>query len=124
MFMGKAQVLEFGLKQLLIRLFQYQDHEIERWTLGRATRELKDRGLRPDYVALLEDFVDYRNYIAHEYFADSALLRRLLRGRIGRLDYKYLERGILKVEEAIVVYDWLEDHDLWLPQPCLPSPVA
>ncbi|MBA2704502.1 MAG: hypothetical protein H0U60_11690 [Blastocatellia bacterium] len=114
MFMGKAQVLELGLKSLLIRLFNYDPDRIQRWTLGRTTRELKDNGLRADFIALLEDFVDYRNYIAHEYLANEALLRRILRRDIGRLARKHLERGIFKVEEAIVIYDWLEQHRAWV----------
>jgi hypothetical protein len=114
-FMGKAQVLELALKSLLIRLFNYDPERIQRWTLGRTTRELKDRGLRGDFIALLEDLVDHRNHIAHEYLANEALLRRILHRDIGRLARKHLERGIYKVEEAIVIYDWLEQHSAWLP---------
>ena len=108
MFMGKAQVLEFRLKRLLVRLFSYDQEAIERWTMGRTIRELKASGLRGDYIALLEDLVEYRNFITHEYLASEALLRRLVGRNLGRLHYKYLERGIFKVEEAIVVFDWLE----------------
>lgn len=115
MFMGMAQVLEFGLKSLLIRLFNYDPDRIQRWTLGRTTRELKNCGLRGDFIALLEDFIDYRNYIAHEYFANEAILRSILRREPGRLARKHLERGIFKIEEAVIIYDWLEQHAAWLP---------
>jgi hypothetical protein len=114
MFMGMAQVLEFGLKQLLVRLFNYGPERMERWTLGRTIRELEQSGLRPDYIGLLNDLLDYRNYIAHDYLADEAMLRRIVGGNLGRLQHKFLERGIFKVEHAVVIYDWLEKHDLWL----------
>jgi hypothetical protein len=114
MFMGKAQVLELGLKRLLHRIFNYDHDRMEKWTLGRTTRELKDSGLRRDFIALLEAFADYRNHIAHEYLANEALLRRILGRDIGRLERKYLERGIFKVEEALLIYDWLEQHGAWL----------
>lgn len=116
MFMGMAQVLELGLKSLLIRLFNYDPDRIQKWTLGRTTRELKDCGLRGDFIALLEDFIDYRNYLAHEYLANEALLRSILRRAPGRLARKHLEQGIFKIEEAVVIYGWLEQHDAWSPQ--------
>ena len=65
-------MLELGLKRLLASLFQYDQEAIERWTMGRTTRELKTRGLRSDYISLLEQLVDYRNFIAHEYLATDA----------------------------------------------------
>src|SRR5207248_11787986 len=77
MFMGIAQLLEFGLKQLLVRLFDYDPERMERWTLGRTIHELEQSGLRPDYIGLLKDLLDYRNYIAHDYLADDAMLRRI-----------------------------------------------
>ena len=112
-FMGMAQVLELGLKRLLIRLFNYDPDRVEKWTLGGTTRELTKSGLRGDFIAL-EDFVEYRNYIAHEYFANEAVLRRILGRDIGRLERKYLERGIFKVEQAIIIFDWLEQHGAWV----------
>jgi hypothetical protein len=115
MFMGKAQLLELALKSLLIRLFNYDADHIQKWTLGRTTRALKESGLRGDFVALLEGFVRHRNYIAHEYLANDALFRRILGRDIGRFERKHLERGIFAVEQAILIYDWLEQHGAWLP---------
>ena len=114
MFMGMAQVVEFGLKQQLHRLFGYDPDRMERWTLGRTTQELKESGLREDFVALLEDFVGYRNYLAHEYLANEALLRRIVGRDIGRLERRNLEHGIYKVEQIVVVHDWLEKHSAWI----------
>ena len=35
MFMGKAQILEFGLKSLHTRKYGIPSEDMERWTLGR-----------------------------------------------------------------------------------------
>ena len=114
MFMGKAQVLEFGLKQLLARLYNYDSETMQRWTLGRTTQELKRSGLRADFIVLLESLVRYRNYIAHEYLANDAILRRLMGGGdIGRLERKHFEHGIFELEQAIFLFDWCEKHDAW-----------
>jgi hypothetical protein len=113
MFMGKAQVLEFGLKSLLVHRCGYDLERMARWTLGGTVRELKTRSLRGDFLTLLEELVGYRNYIAHELLANDAMLRRVLGGDAGRLELKYLERGIYQVEHAILVHDWLEEHDAW-----------
>lgn len=44
-FMGKAQILEFGLKGLLARKFDVSHEAMGRWTLGRTKNELRERGL-------------------------------------------------------------------------------
>src|SRR5688572_28242711 len=84
MFLGKAQVLEFGLKSLLARRYKYEPDEIERWTLGKSTYALAKSGLRDDFIALLKVVVDYRNHVAHEYLASMAMLSILLKGSTGR----------------------------------------
>lgn len=68
-FMGKAQILEFGLKGLLVRKFNVSHEEMERWTLGKTKNEARDRGLRPDFIRLLESVVEHRNNMAHEFFS-------------------------------------------------------
>lgn len=47
-FMGKAQMLELGLKALLHRRFEVPFENMERWTLGTTKNELRNRGLRID----------------------------------------------------------------------------
>ena len=115
MFMGKTQVLEFGLKNLLERKCGYDLERMERWTLGRTIRELKSRGMREDFAARLESLLGYRNYIAHELLANEAMLRKLLGGDTGRLELKNLQRGVYEIEHAILVHDWLAKHDTWGP---------
>ncbi|MFQ2793011.1 hypothetical protein ACK302_21355 [Aeromonas caviae] len=53
MFMGKAQILEFGLKGLLSRIYGVPSESMEKWTLGKTKNELRDKGLRPDFIAYL-----------------------------------------------------------------------
>ena len=36
MFMGKAQILEFGLKGLLSRMYGVPSESMEKWTLGKT----------------------------------------------------------------------------------------
>src|SRR6185369_13922016 len=74
MFMGMSQVLEFGLKSLLVRLFKYDPDRIQKWTLGRVIRELENNGLRTDFIAVLRELLQYRNYVAHEYLANEAIV--------------------------------------------------
>jgi hypothetical protein len=56
MFMGKAQLVELGLKNILTSKYGYDDERIERWSLGRVVKELRKSGLRQDFVHLIEEF--------------------------------------------------------------------
>ena len=112
MFMGKAQILEFGLKSLLARRYGYDTDRMQRWTLGRVVNELEACSVRADYIGLLKDLVDHRNYIAHELLANDAMLRQIA-GSSGRLETRVLERGVFGVEQAILLHDWCEEHDAW-----------
>ena len=78
MFMGKAQILEFGLKSLLTRKYSVPWETMEKWTLGRVKNELDQKGLHPDFIALLNSVVEYRNYIAHELLANNALISSMV----------------------------------------------
>lgn len=60
MFMGKAQILEFGLKGLLSRMYGVPSENMEKWTLGKTKNELRVQGLRPDFIIYLESIVNYR----------------------------------------------------------------
>jgi hypothetical protein len=43
-FMGKAQLVELGLKHILIGAYGYDEERIKRWTLGRVVKELGECG--------------------------------------------------------------------------------
>ena len=53
MFMGKTQILEFGLKGLLTRKYGIPSESMEKWTLGHVKNELKQKG----YVQILSHFL-------------------------------------------------------------------
>jgi hypothetical protein len=114
MFMGKAQILEFGLKNLLVRLYNYDWDTIERWTLGKTCKQLEKSGLRGDFIQLLESVVEYRNYIAHEFLVNDALLRMIMDADSSRLETKHLQKGTFELEQLIFIYHWTNERDLWM----------
>lgn len=113
MFMGMAQILEAGLKNLLVTRYGYVHEKLENSTLGQTKNELKSCGVRADFIALLESVVGYRNHIAHEYLANDAILKTILGGHSGRLERKHLEKGIYELEQIMFLHDWCEEHDAW-----------
>jgi len=112
MFMGKAQILELGLKGLLARKYAVPFESMERWTLGRVKNELSQKGLRQDFIAFLSSVVDYRNYVAHSLLADSALTKSFANFSDLKL-YGDLYRGIFELEQIIILYDWCEERNGW-----------
>jgi hypothetical protein len=112
MFMGLAQAFEISLKQLLNRKYGVEFESLERATLGQVTRQLKDRGLRPDFIALLESVVGYRNYIAHSLLANQIMLQSLGAGD-ARFERRELEKGIFELEQLWFLYEWTEGHNAW-----------
>jgi hypothetical protein len=107
MFMGKAQLVELSLKNILTIKYSYNENRIERWTLGTTIKELEKCGLRKDFIMLLKDLNEHRNYIAHELLADDALMKKLAGSKAQRFAWKSLERGLYAVEAVIVVHDLL-----------------
>ena len=112
MFMGKAQILEFGLKGLLTRKYGIDPESMEKWTLGRVKNELEERDLRPDFITLLNSVVDYRNYIAHDFLVDNAITKSMANFSDRKL-YGDLFRATYELEQIIVLYDWCEEHNGW-----------
>ena len=112
MFMGKAQLFELALKQLLAHRYKYEFDNIERWTLGRIARELKECGLRKDFIALLESVVKHRNFIAHELLAGKVLVTALS-GTTARFVRRPLKHGIYELEQILFLHDWCEKHNAW-----------
>jgi len=82
LFMGKAQLLEFGLKKILLTLpgYNLDEEKLERLTLCQTRVELEKLGLRTDYNAYLKSFKDQRNTMAHEFLANFAVTRKLMDG--------------------------------------------
>lgn len=112
LFMGKAQILEFGLKGILSRDYGITMESMERWTLGRIKNELEHRGIRADFIAYLQSVVKHRNHIAHELLADHALTQSLANFSPQHVEGD-LFRGTYELEQVIVLYDWCEAHNGW-----------
>lgn len=111
--MGKAQILEFGLKNLLARDFSVSQDEMEKWTLGKVAHELEARGVRSDYIALLKKFTKQRNYIAHEMLANNAIYRSMASNISERFEFKQLQQPSFDLEQLLIIHDWLEEHKAW-----------
>lgn len=114
-FMGKAQMLELSLKGLLARKFNVSPEEMERWTLGKTKDELRKRGLRPDFIRLLESIVNHRNMMAHEFLVNKEITRSIANFSDRKL-YGDLFRALYELEQIIILHEWCEVNDGWLPR--------
>ncbi|WP_159082161.1 hypothetical protein [Rhodanobacter thiooxydans] len=112
MFMGLAQAFEISLKQLLHRKYGVEFESLERTTLGQAAHQLKDRGLRPDFCALLDSVVSYRNHIAHSLLANQIMLQSLGVGD-ACFEHRELEKGIFELEQLWLLFEWTEKPNAW-----------
>lgn len=113
MFMGMAQLLELRLKQLLSARLNTNLEDLETWSTGKTVRALSESRLRPDLIELLRSVVQYRNYVAHEYLANVAMLKDLLGVDIGRLELKYFEQAVYELEQVTVLFEWCEENQSW-----------
>lgn len=113
--MGKAQLLEFGLKNLLNRACGVGHEEMERWTLGMLANKLEYHGFRADYVALLKEFVRHRNYLAHEMLVNNTIYRLMAPNISERFEFRQLQQPAYELERLLIVHDWLEEHQAWRP---------
>lgn len=112
--MGKAQILEFGLKGVLLRKFDVPLEHTKCWTLGKTKWELKNRGVRQDFIQCLESVVNRRNNMAHEFLVNIAITRSIANFS-DQILYGDLFRALYEVEQIIILYDWCEENDSWLP---------
>ena len=113
-FMGKAQILEFGLKGLLARKFNVPLEDMELWTLGRTRTELRQRGLRSDFIRFLDSVVDHRNNMAHEFLVNTEIIRSIANFSERKL-YGDLFRALYEIEQVIILHDWCEENNGWQP---------
>lgn len=111
--LGKAQILEFGLKNLLAREFFVSEDDMEKWTLGKVTSELEKKKIRGDYISYLKEFVKERNYIAHEMLVNNAIYRSMAANISERFEFRQLQTPAFNLERLLIVYDWLEEHGAW-----------
>lgn len=113
-FMGKAQILEFGLKGLLARKFNVPLEDMELWTLGKTKNELRQKGLRLDFIVLLDSVVDHRNNMAHEFLLNTEIARSIANFSEREI-YGDLFRALYEVEQIIILHDWCDENNGWLP---------
>ncbi|HDL7749873.1 TPA: hypothetical protein PXP51_002242 [Yersinia enterocolitica] len=120
LFMGKAQLLEFGLKKILVSLPGYNlpEEKLERLTLGQTRVELEKLGLRTDYNGNLKSFKDQRNTMAHEFLANYAITQQLLDGAaLIRPFERELAHASFVLEKLIILFDFIngaDDVTAWL----------
>ena len=112
MFMGKAQILEFGLKGLLTRFYGLELDSIEKWTLGRVKKELDEKGIRKDFIVYLCGVVEQRNYFAHEFLVNHAITKSVATFTDRKL-YGDLYRAMYQLERIIILFDWFKEHNAW-----------
>ncbi|OZY86504.1 hypothetical protein CBP51_05630 [Cellvibrio mixtus] len=113
-YLGTAQILEFGLKKLLITLFNATEENLERKTLGQTRVELEKRGIRADYTELLKEVVSDRNYAAHELLSNNALLNSFNVTFSENMQFKELKHFIYKLEQAVLIFDYIQHSNAWL----------
>lgn len=112
MYMGKAQMLEFGLKGLIHRKFKTPTEDMEHWTLGKTKNELSRHGIRQDFIDYLANVVKHRNDMAHEFLLNCAVMNSL--GNFsGKGEAGDLFRASYELEQIIILHDWCEEHDAW-----------
>lgn len=113
LFMGKAQIIEFILKRLLIEKYNYSFEDVERYTLGKSINELKNNDLRKDFITLLEKLNKYRVEMAHNFLYDNIITMQILNlHKSPHLTTKILNHELYCVEEVIIVYGFLSANDL------------
>ncbi|NQV18447.1 MAG: hypothetical protein HQ534_07890 [Armatimonadetes bacterium] len=117
MYMGVAQILELGLKYLLVDKFEYDIDKTEKWTMGKTYRELEKNKLRPDFLHILKNTVDNRNYIAHEILANKLLFHEILGDKIPDNHYdkesRRLDKFIIELEQLVFLFEWTNSNNGW-----------
>lgn len=118
MYMGVVQLFEISLKNLLVNKCSYDFDKLEKWTLGRTAKELEKNKFRQDFLHLLNNVVEYRNYIAHELLSNEILYRSLTGNKVSKNHYskglRQLDKAILELEQLIIIFRWTEENDEWL----------
>ncbi|MFC4891998.1 hypothetical protein ACFPDQ_02915 [Pseudofrancisella aestuarii] len=113
-YLGTAQILEFGLKKLLEERFNFTEEETEKLTLGQVRARLENVGLRRDYTELLKQVVKNRNSAAHELLVNQALIGCLGVDFSDRLQFKELKLSIFGLERAVFLFDYFQHNNAWV----------
>lgn len=112
MYMGKAQVLEFSLKNLLSRKYDIDMNNMEKWTLGKVKEQLKKQGIRQDFIHQLSNVVNKRNYIAHEFLVNTGITKSITNFSDRKI-FGDLFRATYELEQILIIYDLTEKYNAW-----------
>ena len=113
LYLGKAQLLEFALKKLLVELHDFKLEDLERKTLGQTRWLLAEKGLREDYLVLLQTVVNERNHAAHEMLANQALIASYEIEISERMQLRELQNSLFTLEQAIFLFDYFQHNNAW-----------
>lgn len=118
LYMGMAQILELQMKQILHRQFGYISEDdiekLERKTFGQSVRILKDKGVRPDIIELLEKNRDNRNNMAHSFLVDT-MISTSLGFNMESIEVRQLDKSIFELENLILFWEWCVKQDALMP---------
>jgi hypothetical protein len=118
LYMGMAQILELQMKQILHRQFGYISEDdiekLERKTFGQSVRILKDKGVRPDIIELLEKNRDNRNKMAHSFLVDT-MISTSLGFNMESIEVRQLDKSIFELENLILFWEWCVKQDALMP---------
>lgn len=117
MYMGVAQILEIGLKNLLARNYNYNFDSLEKKTLGQIRKDLEKVNIRKDFLILLKGVVESRNYVAHEILANRGLYLSILGDSIPDnhydKEYRNLHKAIYELEQLVFLFQWTDEKNGW-----------
>lgn len=117
MYMGVSQILELELKNMLANKFEYDPDRIEKWTLGKTYFELEKNELRPDFLRLLKNTIENRNYIAHEIIASKLLYHDIIGDKLPKDHYdkesRRLDKFTIELEELVFLFEWTNSNIGW-----------
>jgi len=114
LYMGKCQILELGLTNLLVENSEYDYDQVGSWTMGRLTNELERIGLREDYIKWLKLIIDKRNHITHEFLANRIITMELTDGKGFHSDESYLSKAAFELEQALIIFTHMQENNgIW-----------
>lgn len=64
-------------------------------------------------MALLKEFVQHRNYIAHEMLVNNVIFRSMAGDISERFDFKQLQEPAFDLERLLILHDWCVEHNAW-----------
>lgn len=114
--MAECQMIEWGLKLLLIEDKKYIFERIENKPLGWVIRHAEKEGLRVDFLQLLDELLGYRNKMVHEFLYDFAILNQILKGKKYTKPYRILSNALHIADNAYIVLNFLREnkYQFWI----------